>query len=93
MNKPLNAAAAGRCVRAVIFDQMRAVAMEQKKVLAKLTDELMLLESGFDSLCVAILVANLEDELGVDPFGTGDETQMPVTVGEFVRLYEDALHA
>jgi acyl carrier protein len=93
MTEPLSAAPTQKCVRDVIFDQMRTIAQEQKKVLAKLTDQLMLLESGLDSLCVAILVANLEDEFGVDPFGTGDDTQMPVTVGELVRIYENALHA
>ena len=31
-------------------------------------DDLVLLDSGLDSLCFAILVARLEDELGVDPF-------------------------
>ena len=51
----------------------------------------MLLKSGLNSLCVAILVANLEDELGVDPFGSGDDVQMPVTVGDFIRVYENAM--
>ena len=77
-------------VRAVIFDQIRSVGESQKKVLKPLTDDLVLLESGLDSLCVAILVASLEDELGVDPFGSGEDVNMPTTVGEFVRLYEDA---
>jgi acyl carrier protein len=77
-------------VREAIFDQIRSVAESQKKTLEPLTDDLMLLESGLDSLCVAIVVANLEDELGVDPFDAGEEVTMPTTVGEFVRLYEDA---
>ena len=64
---------------------------QNKKILAPLTDKVMLLESGLNSLCVAILVANLEDELGVDPFGSGDDVQMPVTVGDFVRVYENAM--
>jgi acyl carrier protein len=76
--------------RAVIFEQMRSVAEHQNKKLAPLTDELLLLDSGLDSLCIAILVANLEEELGKDPFSTGDETTMPVTVGDFVKLYADA---
>ena len=83
-------AAVTASVREVIFDQIRSVAKSQKKVLGPLTDDLVLLESGLDSLCVAILVANLEDELGVDPFGSGEDVAMPTTVGEFVRLYEDA---
>jgi acyl carrier protein len=77
-------------VREAIFDQIRSVAESQEKILEPLTDDLVLLESGLDSLCVAILVANLEDELGVDPFGSGEDVNLPTTVGEFVRLYEDA---
>ena len=78
-------------VREVIYDQIKTVAKQHKKILVPLTDKVLLLESGLDSLCVAILVANLEDELGVDPFGSGDDVQMPVTVGDFVRVYENAL--
>lgn len=50
-------------VREVIFDQIRSVAESQEKILEPVTDDLLLLESGLDSLCVAILVANLEDEI------------------------------
>jgi hypothetical protein len=78
-------------VRDVIYDQIKTVARQNKKTLPPLTDKVMLLESGLDSLCVAILVANLEDELGVDPFGSGDDVQMPVTVGDFIRVYEHAM--
>jgi acyl carrier protein len=78
-------------IRNVIYDQIKTVAAQNRKILAPLTDKVMLLESGLDSLCVAILVANLEDELGVDPFGSGDDVQMPVTVGDFIRVYENAM--
>ena len=50
----------------------------------------MLLDSGLDSLCVAIIVARLEDELGVDPFDSDNDAEFPVTVGDFIGLYEDA---
>jgi hypothetical protein len=70
---------------------MQKVAGHQKKKLMPLTDDLLILESGLDSLCVAILVANLEDELGVDPFGSGDDVVMPVTLGDLVRVYENAM--
>ena len=78
-------------LRTVIYDQVRTIAEQNNKALASLTDELILLESGLDSLCVAILVANLEDELGVDPFGSGDDVMIPTTLGEFVRIYENVL--
>lgn len=66
------------------------VAQEQNKVLAPLSDALGLLDTGLDSLCFAIIVARLEDRLGVDPFGAEDEIDFPVTVGDFIRLYEHA---
>ena len=52
-------------VRKTILDQVKAVAEQQGKTLAPLTDDLPLVSSGLDSLCIAILVANLEDELGL----------------------------
>jgi hypothetical protein len=70
---------------------MKKVAQQNDKKLAPLTDSLFILESGLDSLGVAILVANLEDELGVDPFGSGDDVTVPVTLGDFVRVYENAM--
>lgn len=78
-------------VRDVVYTQVKAVAEQNNKILAPLTDEVLLLESGLDSLCVAILVANLEDELGVDPFGSGDDMQMPQTLGDLVQVYENAM--
>lgn len=78
---------AGKDVRGFILGQVQSVARQQKKTLAPLSDELPLLESGLDSLCIAIIVANLDDELGLDPFASGT-VDMPVTLGDFIRLYE-----
>lgn len=72
---------------AVLFAE---VAQEQSKSLAPLSDELGLLETGLDSLCFAIVVARLEDRFGVDPFSSDEEIDFPVTVGDFIRLYEHA---
>ena len=69
---------------------MTTVARLQNQTLAPLDDDVLLLESGLDSLALAILVANLEDELNLDPFGAGRDIAMPATVGEFIRLYENA---
>jgi acyl carrier protein len=69
---------------------MQKIADEQSKKLAPLTDDLNLLESGLDSLCFAILVARLEDELGCDPFTASDNIHYPVTLGDFIRFYENA---
>ena len=75
-------------IKAVIAAQMSEIAASQDRVLAPLTDELVLLESGLDSLCFAILVAQLEDELGFDPFTASEDVYFPVTYGDFVAFYE-----
>lgn len=77
-------------VRETIITQFEQVAKEQNRKLAPLTDGLVLMESGLDSLCFAIVVARLEDELGFDPFSSGEDVQFPVTLGDFVKFYEDA---
>lgn len=47
-----------------------------------------LLETGLDSLGFAILVSELEDKLGYDPFVLMDEPVYPRTMDEFVAIYE-----
>lgn len=76
--------------RSIVIETIAQVAREQDKTLAPLGDDLVLLDSGLDSLCFAILVSRLEDAFGVDPFTASDEIVFPVTVGEFVALYESA---
>ena len=78
-------------VRSEILEQFEQVAHEQDKRLGPLRDELPLLDSGLDSLCFAIVVSRLEIALGVDPFGANTGAAFPVTVGEFVRFYENAV--
>ena len=73
--------------RTRIVEQFERVAQEQDKQLPSLRDDLPLLECGLDSLCFAIIVTRLEDEIGVDPFAS-DDILFPVTFGEFVQLYE-----
>src|SRR6201996_402421 len=72
----------------VISAAFRSVSASQGKSIAPLTDDLVLLESGLDSLCFAIIVATLEDELGFDPFTEAEDVYFPVTLGDFVRFYE-----
>ncbi len=75
-------------VRSTVVAQFEQVAAEQKRKLARLSDDLKLLDSGLDSLSFALIVARLEEALGVDPFDVDDEVRFPVTFGDFVRLYE-----
>jgi acyl carrier protein len=79
-------------VRLTIFEQMEEVAREHGKILAPLKDDLILAESGLDSLGFAVLVARLEDTLGVDPFTASDEAAFPLTLGDFVKVYENGVH-
>jgi hypothetical protein len=76
--------------RSTIFDEFARVAEEQEKKLAPLRDDLPLLESGLDSLCFAIIVARLEDITGKDPFAAEAEMDFPVTLGDFIKLYDNA---
>jgi hypothetical protein len=75
-------------MRDTIKAQFEQVAAEQHRKLARLSDDLKLLDSGLDSLSFALIVARLEDTLGVDPFDTDDDVRFPVTFGDFVKLYE-----
>jgi len=68
---------------------MQQIAVEQQVTMPPLRDELSLHETGFDSLGFAILVARLEDDLGVDPFTLADDAAFPLTIGDFVRAYEN----
>jgi aryl carrier-like protein len=79
--------------RLTIITEIEQVAREQNKALRPLTDESELLESGLDSLCFAILVARLEDRLGYDPFTMSDDVEFPVTLGEFIGVYENVRQA
>ena len=78
-------------MRDTIIDMMTNIAQQQRKPLAPLKDDLELLGSGLDSLCIAILVAELDEEFGVDPLSSADDHSLPVTVGDFIRLYENAI--
>jgi hypothetical protein len=75
-------------VRATITSQFEQVAVEQKRKVVRLTDDLKLLDSGLDSLSFALIVARLEEVLGFDPFDVADDVRFPVTFGDFVKLYE-----
>jgi acyl carrier protein len=76
-------------IKLTIMEQMTQVASEQGRTLAPLRDDLALLDSGLDSLGIAVLVARLEDRLGTDPFTSSEDVQFPVTLGDFVRAYEN----
>ncbi len=76
-------------VRLKIITAMQQIAAEQHVTLPPLEDDLSLQETGFDSLGFAILVARLEDDLGVDPFTMSADASFPLTMGDFIAAYEN----
>jgi acyl carrier protein len=76
-------------VRLKIISAMQQIAIEQQVTLPPLADNLSLHETGFDSLGFAILVARLEDDLGVDPFTMSEDAAFPLTIGDFIGAYEN----
>ncbi len=75
-------------VKLTIMQQMEQVAREHGRILAPLNDDLVLANCGLDSLGFAVLVARLEDTLGIDPFTAAEDAFFPVTLGDFVKVYE-----
>jgi acyl carrier protein len=80
-------------IKSTIISQIQQIAEAEKKKVPPLTDDLVLLESGLDSLGVAILVARLEETLGFDPFTESEDIYYPVTLGDFIRFYENAVRS
>jgi acyl carrier protein len=76
-------------VRSTVISQFEQVAVEQRRKLARLSDDLKLLDSGLDSLSFALIVVRLENALGFDPFDVAEDLKFPVTFGDFVKLYEN----
>jgi len=66
----------------------QALADAGTPVPATFSDDLVLLQSGLDSLGFAILVTQLETELGYDPFTLMAEPFYPRTFGELVEVYD-----
>ena len=77
-------------VKATVISEIQRITEDDNKSLPPLTDDLVLLDSGLDSLGIAILVARLEETLGFDPFTETDDVAYPVTLGDFIRFYEHA---
>ena len=75
-------------IKLTIVEQMEQIAREHGKILAPLKEDLVLADCGLDLLGFAVLVARLEDRLGIDPFSAAEEAVFPVTLGDFVKVYE-----
>jgi len=80
-------------IRDAVIAQIQEIIADSGKTHGSITDSVALLDSGLDSLGIAILVARLEETLGFDPFTQSDDVFYPVTVGDFIRFYENATGA
>ena len=78
-------------IHAEIIKQFNTIFLEQNESteLPVLEDSSILLESGIDSMGFAILVTELEDTLGYDPFTEADEPFYPTYFKELVDFYFD----
>ncbi|GAB1620157.1 acyl carrier protein [Agarivorans albus] len=59
-------------------------------LIENIDNQTVLLESGLDSLGFALLVAQLEEELGLDPFSEMEMAVYPRTFGEFLSIYQQS---
>ncbi len=73
------------CIKELFAEALETT---NKTLLVELTNDVVLLETGMDSLGFAILVARLDEELGYDPFTLMEEVVYPKTFREFVEIYE-----
>lgn len=75
-----------------IKDAMAQVALIADCTLqSDINSDTILLQSGLDSLGFAMLVAQLEEDLGIDPFSQLQLAVYPRTFAEFVSIYQQAL--
>ena len=74
-------------IRSTILVNIQKIAAAYERDIASLNDDVALVDSGLDSLCLAVVVAHLEDELGLDPLSS--VARFPVTIGDFIKLYEN----
>ena len=79
-------------IEAIVHGRIRAVLAERAGEVARLsgTDKLSA-TLGLSSLDLAFLVAELEAELGVDPFAKLVSITSVRSVGDLVRAYQQAL--
>jgi acyl carrier protein len=78
-------------IEAIVHDKVRAVLTERGGAVARLSGAEKLNETlGLTSLDLAFLVAELEAELGVDPFAKLVSITSVQSVADLVRAYQQA---
>lgn len=72
----------------LILETMSKVAEMLDLELSKIDHTTILLDSGLDSMAFAMLVVELEEALGFDPFQIEAEVIYPETFKELLDIYE-----
>jgi len=82
-------------IKQAIIEVIKEVALAQNIDLPKLKDSHELVDDlGLGSLHVAALIANLEEELGVDPFEDEDVMITDLrTIKDLYQVYRDCLES
>ncbi|HMO28518.1 acyl carrier protein [Enterovirga sp.] len=78
-------------LHSTIVAEMEAITRDHERKMPPITDDLVLVDTEFDSLCFALFVARMEDLTGIDPFSDMETADLPVTVGDLVALYDRAV--
>lgn len=80
-------------IKQAVLSVIKEVAATHDIELPKLKDSHELVDDlGFSSLQVAALIANLEEELGVDPFEDADVSITDLrTIGDLNQVYVECL--
>ena len=76
-------------IRTTVVNALSELLYEEMGEHVTLDDKLVLLESGLDSLGLAVLIVRLEGTLGFDPFTISDTPYYPRTLGELIVFYEN----
>ena len=74
-------------LRETILGLIAVLLSEDGLPVPTISDDTVLLETGLDSLGFAVLVTQLEESLGYDPFTLMSEAIYPRTLSEFESVY------
>lgn len=75
-------------IKTVIVNTLSELLYEETGERTTLDENVVLLESGLDSLGLAVLIVRLEGLLGFDPFTISESPYYPRTLAEFIVFYE-----
>lgn len=76
-------------IKTTVLDTLSELLYEETGERHVLDAQMVLLESGLDSLGLAVLIVRLEGLLGFDPFTISDSPYYPKTLGELIVFYEE----